>query len=211
VDLATGLFLLEHTDLVLPGRLPLALSRAYNPLDPFGKIAGFELGLGPGWALSVDIVLLELSASLRRLILPGNARVDFPKQPDGTFANTTSPRFAGAVLTHSGSTHTLTRDQFGGVTQVTEPTGRALTFTLDSATGRITAVTDPLGRTVRYGYRGGLLTSVTDPAGGLTTYTYDPQNRLLTLTDPQGHPRTFTYDPTFNKVTALTDPLSNRT
>ena len=54
VDLGTGLMVVEKTDLVLPGRLPAMLRRSYNPHDPYGRIAGFELATGP----------LELDASL---------------------------------------------------------------------------------------------------------------------------------------------------
>src|SRR5262245_38018437 len=85
VDLATGVFTVEKTDLAVPGRLPTVLRRHFNPLDPFGRVAGFELATGPGWSLSVDAVLLEESQSLRRLIMPGNSRYSFTRQADGTF------------------------------------------------------------------------------------------------------------------------------
>ena len=47
VDLYLGQMIIEKTDLVLPGRIPAVIHRTYNSLDPFGAIAGFELGLGP--------------------------------------------------------------------------------------------------------------------------------------------------------------------
>jgi RHS repeat-associated protein len=235
VDLTLGQFIVEKTDLVLPGRLPALVHRTHNPFDPFGGIAGFQLGLGPGWALSVDVVLLEESASLRRLVLPGNARFPFVRQPDGSFVNLMHPRFAGAVLTQAGSTHTLrfkdrtvwrfasgwvanalpiaglgllieqtdrngnrltvSRNTHGDLTQLTEPGGRALTFTTivfdpqNPASTRITQITDPLGRTVRYGYASAApfrLLTVTDPAGGLTRYTYTASGGVLSITDPRG-------------------------
>ena len=108
MDLALGQMIVEKTDLVLPGRMPLVIQRTYNPFDPFGGIAGFQLGLGLGWALSTEIVLQEESPSLRRLILPGNARFAFVLQDQSTFVNTTHPRFAGAVITaDSQGGHTL--------------------------------------------------------------------------------------------------------
>ncbi len=229
VDLSLGQMIAKKTDLVIPGRLPLVVHRTYTPFDPFGGVAGFSYGLGPGWGLSFEITLLEMSPSLRRVILPGNYRFDFVRQPDGRFVNTTDPRWTGAALTQFGTTHTLrlkdgtvwsfasgwlnrasgrpitgldllieqsdrngnrltiTRDQFGQITQVTEPGGRSLLFTLDATGTRITAITDPIGRSVRYGYDGaGRLATVTDPTGGVTGYTYDSTGRILTITDPRG-------------------------
>ena len=108
VNLATGLFTVDKTDLVLPGRIPAVIARSFNPFDPIGGIAGFRLRLGLGWYLSVDVILQEDSPTVRRLILPGNSRFLFPKQPDGTFTNAVHPRFAGAVLTaESGGFHRL--------------------------------------------------------------------------------------------------------
>lgn len=101
VDVAIGQMIVEKTDLVLPGRLPVTLSRTYNPFDPFGGIAGFQSVLGPGWYLSVDIFVLPVNTDLIRLILPGNTRLPLVRQPDGTFRNSSPPKYprlAGAVL-----------------------------------------------------------------------------------------------------------------
>ena len=54
VDLATGVFHGGEDRSRDPGRLPLVLRRHFNPLDPFGRVAGFELPTGSGWTLSVD-------------------------------------------------------------------------------------------------------------------------------------------------------------
>ena len=236
VDLGTGLMVVDKTDLVLPGRLPALVRRSYNPLDPFGRVAGFELATGPGWTLTIDVVLLEESPSLRRLILPGNSRFAFALQPDGTFTNTTFPDFAGAVLRaqpdsghtlrfkdgttwrfatgyiprvggpfvisglsllvgqsdRSGNTLVITRDRFGAPTQVTEPGGRTLSFTVDLVdvgVGRLLTVTDPIGRTVRYGYTATApfrLETVTDPIGGLTRTRTNAAGGIVDITDPVG-------------------------
>lgn len=102
MDLVLGQMIVDKTDLVLAGRLPALVHRTYNPIDAFGGIAGFGLGLGQGWALSVDVTLLEVNATLRRLVLPENARFDRVVQPDGSFIETKNAGFAGAVLTNQG-------------------------------------------------------------------------------------------------------------
>ncbi|MFQ5657522.1 MAG: RHS repeat-associated core domain-containing protein, partial [Candidatus Methylomirabilales bacterium] len=213
VNLSTGTFVLEKTDLILSGRIPVAFTRTYRtngaPAGPFG----------PGTSHPYHILLL-IEQNLRTLLLPAGARLAFPRQPDGTFRNFTDPSMRGAVLTQSASAHTLrfkdgTAWSFGdaplriafliaqtdrngntvtltrsgalqNVTTITEPSGRQLLVTND-ANNRITAITDPIGRTVTYSYdANGRLASVTDPAGGVTTYTYDAAGRMLTITDPLG-------------------------
>ncbi|MBI3784617.1 MAG: hypothetical protein HY270_14580 [Deltaproteobacteria bacterium] len=72
------------------------------------------------------------------------------------------------------------------ITQVVDPSGRALTLSYDNA-NRITSIVDPIGRKVQYSYYSqGTLKTVTDPAGGVSTYTYDTQNRLTQVVDPRG-------------------------
>jgi YD repeat-containing protein len=224
VDLATGLFLVDKTDLVLPGRFPIVFHRTYNPIEPFGGIAGFELGLGRGWALSLDVVLLEGTSSLRTLILPGNSRFAFPQQAPGTFVNTTHPRFAGAVLTQTGSSHTLRFKDgatwrfasgwlAGGfpipglslVTEQVDRTGNRLLFTRD-AQGKLLALTDPTtNRALELSYTGTRISQVQDPLGRRVQYSYDAQGRLETVTDPAGGLTRYTYD-SGGRILTITDP-----
>lgn len=202
VNLAMGQFLPTKTDLVLPGRLSIQLTRTYNPFDPFGKVAGFELGLGPGWALSVDMVLLEVSASLRHIILPGNSRFAFVRQPDGTFANTTHPLFAGAVLTaEAGGAHRL-RFKDGFVWRFAAGWGIAglglLVEQADRNGNRITIERDPSGRLFR----------VVDPAGRALTFSLDSSGRIIEIGDPLGNTTRVTYH-TSGEMATVVDPLGN--
>ena len=211
LDLSTGLFILEKTDMVLPGRVPVALTRTYRTNDaspgPFGL----------GTSHPYEIFLQAQGTDLLILFLPGNSRSFWARQPDGAFKNDQVPAYRGATIAASldgsrmlrwkdgstwrfdtngrliaqsdrnGNTVTITRDGQGRATTIAEPGGRSLTFTYDSTSFRVSSVTDPIGRTVGYSYDGnGRLIRVRDPAGGLTGYTYDAQNRLLTITDPRG-------------------------
>ena len=72
------------------------------------------------------------------------------------------------------------------MTTVTDPSGRALTFSYNSS-GLVSSVTDPMNRVTQYGYdSSGNLTSVTDPLGRVTSFTYDSTHDLLTITKPNG-------------------------
>ncbi len=216
VDLATGLFVLEKTDLVLPSRLPVVLTRTYRTNDnsqgPFGA----------GTSAFFTEILLAPSAQSLIYVQPGNTRISFARQPDGTFANTTIPTFQGAKILanadgtrtlrfkdgstrlfepttvgtfqlkamadRNGNTVTILRDSIGRPVTLVEPSGRQLTITYDPGViTRIRSVRDPIGRTVSYTYDlTNHLAGVTDPAGGVTRYTYDAAGRTLTITDSRG-------------------------
>jgi RHS repeat-associated protein len=218
VDLGSGFMLVDKTDLVLPGRLPALLRRSYNPQDPFGRIAGFELATGPGWALSIDVVLLQESPSLRRLILPGNARFAFIVQPDGTFTNTTFPDFADAVLSiQPDGGHTLRfkdgttwRFATGYVPRVGLPipiVGLSLLVAQSDRNGNVLAISRD---------RFGAPSRITEPGGRVLTLTVDLVDtgiaRLLTVSDPLGRVVRYGYTPTAPfRLEAVTDPVGGLT
>ena len=233
VDLATGLFVLEKTDLVLPGRIPAFVHRVYNAVDPFGRVAGFELPTGPGWTLSVDVVVIDDGPQARLLVMPGNARVSFAGTGDGTFTNRTTPDLAGATLyAEPAGDHRLVfkdgaswrfrggwraRGRLGLVTGLgllVEQRGRhgnALTIERD-AFGAVTSITEPGGRMLFFvtaqldaDPMSARLVSAADPLGRTVRYGYDAQRRLTTVTDAAGGTVRYTYDD-LGRLAAVTDP-----
>jgi RHS repeat-associated protein len=214
VDLATGLFTLQKTDLVLPGRMPIVWTRTFrnqgSPTGPFGR--------GTAHAYQV---LVGRQANQRILLLPDGRRFVLTLQSDSTYRNLTDRALQGAVLTEpsgvstlrwndgttwtfgaasglaentfeltqladrNGNTTTLTRSG-NQITAIIGPDGRALTLEYDGG-NRITRLSDPIGRIVAYAYDNqGNLATVTDPEQGVTRYSYDSANRLTTITDPKG-------------------------
>lgn len=194
VDAATGFFYLTKTDFVLPGVVPVEITRTYRTNftndGPFGR--------GTSWPWDLFLLPAAGSSSALMLTSPGNRQDVFARQADGTFVNTTSPALRGAVVTQDGTGRTirfkdgrqwrfniagrlmsqtdrngnqvtLSRDFQGRVTQINEPRGRAINF--EYSVSRVTAIRDPLSRVVvRYGYDGlGRLSTVTDAGGGVTT------------------------------------------
>ena len=214
-----------ETDLVLPGRMPAVVHRTYNPFDPFGGTAGFELGTGPGWALSVDAVLLELSPTLRRLILPGNSRSDFVRQANGAFANAADQEFSGALLTAgTQGAHTLrlkdgttwrftagwipigrpgTIPGLGLLVEQADRNGNHLTIERD-VNGFITRLVEPAGRALVFTHTNGRLTEIRDPIGRTVRYSYNAARRLETATNSAGGVTRYTYDPQ-GRILTITD------
>ncbi|MFQ5656705.1 MAG: DUF6531 domain-containing protein, partial [Candidatus Methylomirabilales bacterium] len=102
VDLATGLFILEKTDMVLPGRLPIVVTRTYRTNDS----SQGPFGIGTS-ALFSEVLQAPSSESLI-YVQPGNTRIPFALQPDGTFINETIPSFQGAkIIPNTDGTRTL--------------------------------------------------------------------------------------------------------
>ncbi|MBP8116176.1 MAG: IPT/TIG domain-containing protein [Nitrospira sp.] len=209
VDLGTGAFNLEKTDMVLPGRLPITITRHYRSNGPATG------PFGPGTSHGYQVVV-RAEANVRTLFMPDGSRMQFRQQPDGTFRNSSEPTVRGAVYSEvngrvlrfkdgttwtfgagsqgfffltaladrNGNQLTLTRSGATlNVTAVTAQDGRQLTLAYDAG-NRITQITDPIGRVVQYQYGGsGRLVSLVDPEGGITWYVYDAAGRLVTLTD----------------------------
>lgn len=228
VDLATGVFTMEKTDLILPGRFPVVLSRTYNPFDPFGTIAGFQPALGPGWYLSTDVMLLPGISFFRqtpdmvRLILPGNTRLDMQRQANGTFSNNSHPLLKGTVLTvfttatpliselrfKDGAVWRFQRAVFGAF-------GAALDFLVemkDRNGNRITIernafgpsrIIDSAGREISFTYSGSQITEVHDPIGRTIRYGYT-NGRLTSVTDANGGVTQYNYD-TVGRILSVTD------
>ena len=100
VDLATGLLVVNKTDLVLPGRLPVTLTRTYQTngaaTGPFGR----------GTTHTTQVVML-VQGEQRSIQFGDGRRVTLTQQSDGTYRNLTDGLLQGAVLTSPGGVPTL--------------------------------------------------------------------------------------------------------
>jgi RHS repeat-associated protein len=234
VDLASGLLVLEKTDLALPGRIPAFLHRVYNAVDPFGRVAGFELPTGPGWTLSVDVALIDDGTDARLLVMPGNARLPFARSGDATFTSSTTPDLAGATLyAEASGEHRLVfkdgaswrfrgnwraRGRLGSLpglgllVEQRDRHGNVLTIDRDPF-GAVASIAEPAGRTLTFTTAqldaadpmSVRLVGVLDPVGRTVHYGYDELRRLSTVRDAGGGVVRYTYDAA-GRVSTVTDP-----
>jgi RHS repeat-associated protein len=211
VDVTTGLLMVEKTDMVLPGRIPIALTRTYHQ----GRTTQGDFGIGSSH--NYDMRLFPSAGGESLVLIQGDdKRFRFSLESGNTFVSINSPAMRGATATlnpdnsgtvrlkdgtvlnfdtngrliqhqdRNGNQLIIDRDSSGRILSVHVPQGGYLEFDYDGS-NRITSVTDSILRQVTYSYNAqGRLEMVIDPAGGETLYTYDAQGRLETVTDARG-------------------------
>ena len=112
------------------------------------------------------------------------------------------------VLTHTdgrGFTTNYSYDGVGNLTSVQRPSGGGSTTISRNSFGQVQSVTNPSGITTQFGYNtNGLTNQISMPLGITTSSTYDNASRLLSTTDANGKVTSFQYDPNDN-LTQSTD------
>lgn len=138
VDLATGYFLHEHTDLVVPGIIPIRIKRYYRSqesIDSEDQRTGLG-AFGRGTYFEYDW-WLDTYGGMLLLILPGNFQYRFDTMlQDGSYINTTDPAMRGMRVVGSGTNKILkmrngwnyTFNSYGELAQIADRNTNTLTI-----------------------------------------------------------------------------------
>ena len=214
VDVATGLFIMEKSDLYLPdGIMPIDFRRTYRQSDTFSR--AFGIGASHSYELFftgtvnpytyIDLNLPDGQKYRFNRISPGNS------YSDAIYEHVTSrTRFYKAKISWNGTGWNLVlrdgtlmafRDGFNatrpgqsGVLSIQDTNGNTTTITRDSA-GNATRITAPGGRWVDLTYNASnRITQALDNIGRTVAYEYDGTGRLIKVTNPNGGTHEFTYD-----------------
>jgi len=205
INVCTGNFVDQKTDLQISGAVPLVFNRTYNALD---KRSGV---MGKGWRHAFEVRLEDKKDSIDVTVEDG--RLDsFHPSPSGlymgkdgkTFVRRTTKR-TYEMVTKSDNVYTF--DPAGKCQEICDINGNqtmfhykedrlvavenisgSFSFDYDHS-GRLIAVTDSAGRTVQYTYDAyGTLGSVENVLGIRTEYKYDTADRLMTSIGSSGEP-----------------------
>ncbi len=229
VLLQTGMFQLEQTDLVLPGRMPIVIRRAYHSQDPGSPPGAFppfppvrELVNSNAFGFNTTLMdyddRLEIRGNGQTLsAIAGFTRENLSLQPDGTYRATRTPEMAGWIgRVNQDGTSTL-RDKNGTVRtfgtdgwirSITDRNGNTVTIVRSGA--QIQQIVEPSGRALMFQYAGGGISQITDPLGRTVTYAYEPPTggygapRLHQVTNPAGGTTIYGYAGPYN-IGAITD------
>jgi RHS repeat-associated protein len=226
VDLSSGLFIYDKTDLTLPDVIPVTLERTYTADDSLSR----SFGIGAMANYDMFIVGDVNPYTYIELMLPNGARIRFYRTSSGT-------SYTNAVYTHTAS-QTMwygatisynpgavfpatnwvltTRDGTSyyfpeGLNQsnplemallgIRDRHGNLVTVSRDSS-GNITQVTSPNGRYITFQHDSSdRITQAQDNIGRTVTYTYDTGGRLASVTDANGGVTSYTYDSNNNMLT----------
>jgi RHS repeat-associated protein len=216
VDLGTGTFDYQKTDLTLSDTLPLVLTRTHIQGDSVVR------PFGVGMTHSFDInIFSEQQYQQVDLYIPGSQKIHFVRTSPGTSwtdavfqtADTTDEWF-GATMVWNGNGWDLKRKDglvlvFGEnapLQAIRDRNGNQITYIRSNGkSGAITSLVSSSGRWLSFTYdTSGRITAVHDNVGRTVSYAYDSSGRLATVTDPQGGVATYTYDAA-NDITSVQD------
>ncbi|MGA8367491.1 MAG: RHS repeat-associated core domain-containing protein [Candidatus Acidiferrales bacterium] len=225
VDLSSGLFHYEKTDLVLPDVVPLVLQRVYRTNDSWSR----PFGIGTSDSYEMFLTGDTNPYSYMQLILPDGSRVYFYRTSSGTgygnavYAHTsTHSEWYGATITwnvsaYPGADWVLrkrdgTNYYFPESEDLTNPPKQALIGIGDrygntvqihrDSNGNVLTVVSPNLRVFTFWHdSSNRITQAVDSIGRAVSYTYDSSGRLSTVTDANGGVTTYTYDSNNNMLT----------
>lgn len=220
VILTTGQFVYEATDLVLPGRIPIVIRRAYRSPDSRFSFP-FTVGVFGGMTTLLDYNEtlgppgFQLLPAVQAMMYATNfGQALFARQPDGTFINTTSTKMRGMVVTiNSDFTRQIRMpdrsirrfNANGFLVEIQDRTGNTVSIIRAPTSERIQEIREPSGRAITFQYdAGNRISQITDPIGRTVQYTYDSQSRLTQVRNPEGGTTTYTYGPLF-RLLSITD------
>jgi RHS repeat-associated protein len=223
VDLATGLFVMKKTDLVVPDRLPIVLTRTYRQKDSRSR----AFGIGSSHPYELFFVGDVNPYTFIDLILPDGGRVHFVRTSPGTgFADAvyehaaTPSAFHGAKIAwnapgvnwyltlRDGTRYTFpeafsaTVPAQAAVIEIRDRFGDILQLDRDPTSRDLLKITSPSGRWIEFTYdTSHRITSATDQMGRTVRYIYDASGRLTQAIDPAGGVTEYTYDATHRMLT----------
>lgn len=214
VDLATGLFVVEATDLALPDLIPIVLARTYRTRDTASR----AFGIGANHPYNIFLAGDHVTYSYTDLILADGGRVHYVRTSPGNYftdaeyeSTATPTAFYKSRIKWNGSGWDLTLKDgtlyvFGDVAPlqyIRDRYGNKLLIThSNNQTGNISKITSPNGRWIEFTYDSSdRITQAKDNIGITVTYTYDASGRLWKVTNPLSELTEYTYDSSHRMLT----------
>jgi len=185
IDLRTGRFTYDETDIAIADVLPLTVGRNYRPSDHVKR----EFGVGTAAGFMYRLSQRNNYAQMQ-LVLPNGVPLTF-SQSSGSGAYGVW-RYSGK---HGLSGATIAYDSTNGSQYLlTMRDGAKMTFEAHSL-NRIKTLQDRYGNLIEYQYDAGLVSRILSPNGRYIELNYDTQNRVTSAVDPLGTSWRYEYNP----------------
>ena len=202
VNMSTGNFLFETTDIEIPGKTPLSFKRFYNALDNLGT------SLGKNWTHNFNLTLHTEDNFIHITFSDGHTET-FEQISDIEYASAlestnvlVKAKGGFALLDKEGDTYLFCDEGLlRSIEHIDNATTKlsykdSLLQKVSSLTGHLlfdyneegllSKVTDHTKREVHFSYTNNLLTEVTSPDKSTNTYTYNTQGLLEEMINPLG-------------------------
>ncbi|MEQ1794758.1 MAG: PKD domain-containing protein [Nitrospira sp.] len=225
VSISTGMFHLEVTDLVLPGRIPVVIRRGYRSqiVPPTTSPRRFPRTLVNLEEFGINTALLEyndrLTFSAATVIYTtGFERSMLTRSAEGVYTSNRAPFLRGLVVRVNQDGSSTLREKNGTIRsfgadgwlqRITDRNGNAVTIVRNGS--QIQQILEPGGRALTFTYSGGLISQITDPLGRTVRYTYEINptparsfTRLKEVTNPANGVTRYDYNPQ-DCITGVTD------
>src|SRR5437879_632953 len=204
VNIATGEVTQFEHEILLSGRIPWKLVRAYSSLQRQPSVVGF------GWKLNLGTAVRRLNTQLE-LIVDGEPSATLPLPQPGSVLKDDASNLevkrtdtALTVTNAEGTTYIFpNREPFPavvGVMAVRDYYGNTLHYGYDLQ-GRLSTIIDSMQRRLTFQYDArGRLSRITLPKRNraeelweLIRYAYDEHDDLVAVLDPAGHATRYQY------------------
>ena len=202
VNLASGSYTYEHTDLRFPGvGIPFEFSRSYN--SKFNDQSGLPFGYG--WSYFPSI---RVSDNLTNAVVTfGDGHAETFTTTGGSYVGAAgvfdllvkNPDASWLVITKQQTTNLI--NTAGRLVQIQDRNGNAITLDYETddlaANGRLKQIVDTAKRTNFFrGYPGNsaLIGSIEDALQRTNFFTYDSNTNLVAVTNAMQAVTQFTYD-----------------
>lgn len=221
VDLSTGLFIYEKTDLVLNDTIPATLTRTYRQKD--NNVRPFGIGATHPYAIYLTNAYPDSYITSSAVLLPDGSKINYVRNAAGVLEHTETPTsfyrstlIPGAnnswdVKLQDGTVYHFYRkgrsysafshEAWLGLEWIQDRNGNRLVVTSDD-NYRVNRVTTTNGRWLAFSYDSNKrVTQIEDNTGRKVKYEYDAAGRLWKATDPAGGVTEYTYDASHRMLT----------
>lgn len=196
VNVSSGNMYMTHTDYSLPGEGGgLRVERTYNSQSKRSGLFGY------GWTSDYDEGLGVYGAMLVRLNLPSGRSVYFGRKTAAEpFLPLQAPDFRGQIVKNADGSYTYSlpdgsAHQFNAAGKLIMLADRNNNQTLLAydANGKLSTVTDPYGRALTFTHGSYGVATISDSTGVVATYSYNWLKWLLSVTYADNSRLDFTY------------------
>lgn len=221
VYLFDGSFYYRHTDLTIPGNLPIVIRRAYDTRREFKGFMGY------GWSMSYHVRLFPLASGNLLLKRGDNSRTEFIPDGNDTYSakdgfDSIKANADGTYTLNKASTYSLVFDIDGCLEEIQDKNGNQLLLSYYSdgndvklllpfsGISEYALIDTPI--TLGYDFQ---LSRIDEGHNGSTTgryveFSYNANGRLTLIEDFTGRQVNYQYDPNqTGDLIEMADPETN--